>query len=68
MERTERRGMISEAQKAATKRYNLKTKQFVFRLRLDVDADVIERLERSPNKVEYIRKLVREDVARGAQR
>lgn len=58
--------MISEAQKAATKRYNLKTKQFVFRLRLDADADVIERLERSPNKVEYIRKLVREDVARGA--
>lgn len=59
--------MISEAQKAATRRYNLKTKQFVFRFRLDADADVVSKLESTPNKIAYIRRLVREDVARGAQ-
>ena len=54
--------MVTEAQKAAKRRYDKKTKQFVFRFRLDADADVIEALEGMEHKTEYIRKLVREDI------
>lgn len=42
--------------------YNKKTAQFVFRLRLDTDADVIERLRKVGNRTEYIRHLVRRDI------
>ena len=58
--------MVSEAQKAAKRRYDLKTQQYVFRLRLDGDADIIARLNSIQNKTEYLRRLVREDMRRGA--
>lgn len=58
--------MVSEAQKAAKRKYDLKTQQYAFRLRLDGDADVIARLNNVQNKTEYLRRLVREDMAREA--
>lgn len=59
--------MTSEAQKRAKKRYDtLKTKQYMFRLRLDADGDIIEQLDSVPQRTDYIRKLVRDDIKRGA--
>ena len=57
--------MVSEAQRMAKRKYDLKTVQFIFRLRLDADADVIARLNDVPNKTAYLRRLVRDDL-RGA--
>lgn len=53
---------VTDAQKAAMRKYDKKTKQFVFRLRLNADADVIERLETVPQRTEYLRRLVRRDI------
>ena len=59
--------MATEAQKRAKRKYDsLRTTQFVFRLRLNQDADVIDRLNNVPSKTEYLRRLVREDMSRGA--
>lgn len=58
--------MATEAQRRAKQRYDAKTVQYVFRLRMDGDSDVIDKLKSVPNKTEYLRMLVREDVARGA--
>lgn len=58
--------MVSEAQKRAKKRYDtLRTTQIVMRLRVNQDADVIEKLRSVPSKVEYIRSLVRRDIKDG---
>lgn len=54
---------VSESQKRAKARYDAKTVQYVFRLRLESDADVIARLRSIPNKTEYLRKLVRADMS-----
>ena len=62
--RRERGRMVSEAQKRAKSKYDAKTVQYVFRLRLESDADVIQRLRRVQNKTDYLRKLVREDIKR----
>ena len=53
---------VSEAQKKAKAKYDLKTVQFIFRLRLDADADIIAKLNDVPNKTEYIRRLVKADI------
>ena len=54
---------VSESQKRAKKKYDtLRTKQIVMRLRLNQDADVIEKLRSVPSKTEYIRSLVRRDI------
>ena len=59
--------MVSKAQKAAKRKYDtLRTTQFVFRLRLNQDADVIDKLRSVPSKTEYLRRLVREDMDRGS--
>ena len=55
-----------QRQKLAKAKYDRKTVQYVFRLRLESDADVISRLRAIPNKTEYLRKLIREDIHRGA--
>ena len=55
---------VSDAQKRAKAKYDLKTVQYVFRFRLGADADIIERLKSVPAKTEYIRKLIREDMNR----
>ena len=62
--RRERGRMVSEAQKRAKSKYDAKTVQYVVRLRLESDADVIQRLRRVQNKTDYLRKLVREDIKR----
>ena len=54
--------MVSEAQKRAQKRYSEKMVQFVIKLRKDVDAEIIERLEAAGNRTEYIRRLVLKDA------
>ena len=70
--RVERGGMLTEEerkrrQKESRRRYDFtKTKQYVMRLRLGADADVIERLDSVKSKTEYIRSLIRKDMARGA--
>lgn len=54
---------VSESQKRAKKRYDtLRTKQYVMRLRIGADADVIEKLDSVPSKTEFIRELVRRDI------
>lgn len=55
--------MVSEAQKRAKKKYDsLRTKQYVMRLRIGADADVIEKLDSVSSKTEFIRELVRRDI------
>ena len=54
--------MATEAQRRAKQRYDAKTVQYVFRLRMDGDSDVIDRLKSVPNKTEFLRKLVRQDI------
>ena len=59
--------MVTEAQKRAKARYDAKTTQIVLRLRNGADADVIERLQSVPEKTSYVRRLVREDIARDSE-
>jgi hypothetical protein len=54
--------LVSEAQKRAKARYDKKTKELVLRFRLNQDGDVIQRLDEVPNKTEYVRSLVRQDI------
>ena len=54
--------MVTEAQKAAKRRYDMTTKELVLRFRLSKDMDVIQRLGEVPNKTEFIRELVRRDI------
>jgi len=54
--------MVTEAQKAAKKRYDLTTKELVLRFRLNKDGDVIQRLSEVPNKTEFIRELIRRNI------
>lgn len=56
---------VSDAQKRAKRRYDLTTKELVLRFRLNKDGDVIQRLSEVPNKTEYIRSLVRQDIKDG---
>lgn len=59
--------MVTEAQKRAKKKYDtLRTTQIVMRLRLNQDADVIQRLDEVPNKTEFVRELVRRDIRENA--
>lgn len=60
--------MVTEAQKRAKRRYDRKTVQYVFRFRMGADADIIEKLRSTPAKTDYIRKLIREDMARESAR
>jgi len=46
-------------------RYKKKNiKQIKFELNYNTDADIIERLEQQPNKQGYIKKLIRDDIAK----
>lgn len=65
--RRERGRMVSEAQKRAKAKYDRKTVQYVFRFRMGADADIIERLRTVPVKTGYLRKLIREDIARDSE-
>lgn len=52
----------SEALAAAQKKYEKKIKTFAVRLHIERDADVVEKLENTQNKTEYIRDLIRKDM------
>lgn len=55
-----------ERHKIAKAKYDsLRTTQFVFRLRLNQDADVIDKLKSVSSKTEYLRTLVRRDINAG---
>ena len=54
----ERKRQIKEWQQASTR-------QILLRFNVHKDADVLARLGAVDNKVDYIRRLVREDIAAG---
>lgn len=57
---------MSEAQKRAKKKYREKIK----RVYLDLypsEADLIEQIEKQPNKQGYIKRLIRADMERGGE-
>lgn len=54
--------MVSEAQAKASTRYIKQLRGFSLRLHPDRDAEVIARLDSMPNKTEYIRGLIQEDI------
>jgi predicted CopG family antitoxin len=55
--------MASEAQRASLRRYYMKNrdkkKAFLIRFDKEQDADVIDAIEKSGNKTDYVRQLVR---------
>lgn len=54
--------MVSQAQRAAMKRYEDKLDTFLFKLRKDNDKEIIDRLRSVPCITGYIRSLVRRDI------
>lgn len=59
---------MTDAQKRAQERYRRAwTTQVNFKLHRELDADILERLEEEPSKIGYLKKLVRDDIARRAR-
>ncbi len=55
--------MASEAQKAATAKYDKNnTKRISLKFNLTTDADILEKLEKEKNVQGYIKKLIRSDI------
>lgn len=54
--------MATEAQKRAQAKYNMKTRTFIMRLRLDRDFDIIKKLLSEKNMTAYMRNLIRHDI------
>ena len=53
----------SEAQERAVKKYDAaNTKSFLLKLNRKTDADIIAHLQQQPNKVAYLKKLIRDDM------
>lgn len=53
----------SDAQKRAVAKYDAEnTKSFLLKLNKKTDADIIAFLENQPNKMGYIKKLIRDDM------
>ena len=53
----------SEAQKRAVAKYDAaNTKSFLLKLNKKTDADIIAHLDQQPNKLAYLKKLIREDM------
>lgn len=48
--------------RANTKYNKTHTKQYQIRLNLKTDADIIEKMESLPNKLGYIKQLIRADI------
>lgn len=60
--------MATEAQRRASTRYNkANTTQVLLRLNLNTERDIIEALDTQESKAGYIKRLIREDVARNTQ-
>lgn len=59
--------MATDAQKRAAAKYDrMHTRQIVLKLNVHTDADVLQRLDSVDNRQGYIKRLVREDIARGS--
>lgn len=59
------RKKIVNAHTQANNRYNkANTKQYQIRLNLKTDADLIEKMESVPNKLGYIKSLIRADIGK----
>ena len=55
--------MVSEAQKRAILKYDMKnTKQYHLKLNINTDQDIINRLERVDSIQGYIKALIRSDI------
>ena len=53
----------SEAQKRAVAKYDaVNTKSFLLKLNKKTDADIIAFLEQQPNKLAYLKNLIRDDM------
>ena len=53
----------SEAQKRAVAKYDAaNTKSHLLKLNLKTDADIIAHLDQQPNKLAYLKKLIRDDM------
>ena len=53
--------MLTEAQKRAKENYRKKVKQILVEFTPN-DADILEHLEKQPQKATYIKNLIREDM------
>ena len=55
--------VVSQAQRKASKKYQLNnTKSYSIQLSKKYDADIITQLESVPNKTQYIKELIRQDI------
>lgn len=55
--------MTSDAQKRAVRKYDAaNTKSFLLKLNRRTDADILEFLDQQPNKLGYLKKLIRGDM------
>lgn len=69
MTETRTKQPYTAARKRANEKWNAantKAMRFVFMLK--GDADILEKLNSVPNKTDYIRRLIREDIAREQQK
>ena len=56
---------VSQAQRRATEKYQERTSRPVYlRLNKETDADILEKLEKVESMQGYIKRLIREDIAK----
>lgn len=58
----------SAKKRANSKWDSINTRQIKFKFMLKSDSDILARLDTQQNKAEYIRRLIREDIAREQQK
>lgn len=57
--------MTTEAQKRAVAKYDAEnTRKIVLKLNTGTDADILKRLDTMDNRQGYIKRLIREDIAK----
>ena len=65
MTETKRKTYYSPAQKMASDKWDAaNTRKIMFKFMREKDADILAQLDKQPNKIEYLRRLIREDIAR----
>lgn len=59
--------MVRDSQKKARDKYDTeKMTRMTFKFHNESDKDVLDRLASVPNKIEYLRTLIRQDIANGS--
>lgn len=62
---TDTKQKYTEARKRANRKWDAANMKVIsFKLLRDGDKDILEHIEKQPHKADYIRRLVREDIAR----